>query len=129
MGAELQGIGQIALTVQDLDRATAFYRDTLGLKYLFTAPPGMAFFDCGGVRLMLARPEGPETDHAASIIYYRVGDIQATHARLADRGVKVLSAPHRVARLPDHDLWLADYRDSEGNTFALMHEVRPPAAA
>lgn len=121
------GVGQILVNAVDLDRAVAFYKDVLGLKHLFTAPPGLAFFDCGGVRLMLARPEGRDTDHAASIIYYKVSDIHAYHAQLTRKGVKPLAEPHRVARMPDHDLWLADYKDSEGNIFAVMHEVRPPA--
>lgn len=125
MGPDLLGVGQIALAVQDLDRATAFYRDTLGLKYLFTAPPGMAFFDCGGVRLLLGRHELGATPF---VVYYRVGDLQAAHAAISGRGAAVMSPPHRVARLPDHDLWLGEYRDSEGHAFALMHEVRPPAA-
>ncbi|MDO8666895.1 MAG: VOC family protein [Gemmatimonadales bacterium] len=119
-------IGQIALSVQDLDRATAFYRDTLGLKHLFTAPPGMAFFDCGGVRLLLGKEE---LGHTPFVLYYQVADLQTAHAAIAARGAAVISAPHRVARLPDHDLWLGEYRDSEGHAFALMHEVRPPAAA
>ncbi|MEK6769763.1 MAG: VOC family protein [Gemmatimonadota bacterium] len=122
----LAGIGQIALSVQDLDRATAFYRDTLGLKHLFTAPPGMAFFDCGGVRLLLGKQELSPTPF---VVYYRVADLERTHAAITARGAAEISAPHRVARLPDHDLWLGEYRDSEGHAFALMHEVRPPAAA
>ena len=119
-------IGQIALSVQDLDRATAFYRDTLGLTHLFTAPPGMAFFDCGGVRLLLGKQELSPTPF---VMYYQVPDLTRAHEAITARGAAVLTAPHRVARLPDHDLWLGEYRDSEGHTFALMHEVRPPAAA
>ena len=117
-------IGQIALSVQDLDRATAFYRDTLGLKHLFTAPPGMAFFDCGGVRLLLGKQELSPTPF---VLYYQVEDMDAAHAAITARGATVITAPHRVARLPDHDLWLGEYRDSEDHIFALMHEVRPPA--
>ena len=117
-------IGQIAVVVQDLDRAVAFYRDTLGMRFLFQAPPKLAFFDCGGVRLMLDVPEEEEFKHASSILYYKVDDIQATWATLRDRGVEFRDEPHMVARMPDHELWMTFFRDSEGNTLALMSEVR-----
>src|SRR5579872_5369554 len=103
----LSRIGQIAIVVHDVERATAFYRDTLGMRFLF-AFPGLAFFDCGGVRLMLSRAEDPKLDHPASILYYRVADIEATHQALAARGVRFESGPHLVARMPDHELWLAE---------------------
>jgi methylmalonyl-CoA/ethylmalonyl-CoA epimerase len=114
-------IGQIAINVQDVARATAFYRDVLGMRFLF-APPNLAFFDCGGVRLMLTTAERPDLDHKASILYYRVADIEAAHAALLARGVRFESGPHLVARLPDHELWLADLYDSEENLLALMAE-------
>jgi methylmalonyl-CoA/ethylmalonyl-CoA epimerase len=117
-------IGQIAVTVRDVERAVQFYRDTLGLTLLFQAPPGLAFFDCGGVRLMLSRPEGTQTETAASIIYYVVDDIQQAYTVLTARGVRFVGQPHMVARMPDHDLWLAECRDSEDNVLALMCEVR-----
>jgi methylmalonyl-CoA/ethylmalonyl-CoA epimerase len=117
-------IGQIAVVVRDLERAVAFYRDTLGLRLLFQAP-GLAFFDCGGVRLMLGPAESPDFDHPASIIYYLVSDIAATHEALVRRGVAFRAAPHLVARMPDHELWLAFFTDSEGNTLALMGELVP----
>ena len=120
----LTQIGQIALNVQDLDRAVAFYRDTLGLRFLFQAPPKMAFFDCGGIRLMLGVPEDIEFDHPASILYYKVDDIHAAHAALRDKGANFRSEPHLVAKMPDHELWMAFLKDSEGNTLALMGEVR-----
>jgi methylmalonyl-CoA/ethylmalonyl-CoA epimerase len=126
-GTRLTRIGQISVPVQDLDRAVTFYRDTLGLPFLFQAP-GLAFFTCAGVRLMLSRPEAPEHDHPASIIYYVVADLQAAHQALTQRGVTFVDAPHLIARMPDHDLWMAFLKDSEGNTLALMSEVRPPAA-
>jgi len=119
--------GQIAVRAQDLDRAVAFYRDVLGLRLLFQAPPGLAFFDCGGVRLMLSRPEGPEHDHPSSIIYYLVDDLPSTWAALAERGAQPVSEPHLIAKMPDHDLWMGFVADSEGNTVGLMSEVRPPA--
>jgi len=117
-------IGQIAINVHDLPRAVAFYRDTLGLKLLFEVPK-MAFFDCGGVRLMLGLPETPAFDHPASVLYYLVADLSAAHARLVGKGVKFIADPHLVARLPDHELWMAFFEDTEGNTLALMSEVRP----
>lgn len=117
-------IGQISVNVHDLDRAVAFYRDTLGLSLLFQAPPKMAFFDCGGVRLMLSLPEIPEYDHPGSILYYKVDDIQAAHAALKDRGAGFHTEPHLVATMPDHELWMAFLKDTEGNTLALMSEVR-----
>ncbi len=122
--AGLSQLGQIAVNVQDVERATAFYRDTLGMHFLF-AFPGLAFFDCGGVRLMLSRAEDPKLDHPASILYYRVADIEATHQALAARGVRFEQGPHLVARMPDHELWLADFYDSEENLLALMTEKRP----
>jgi methylmalonyl-CoA/ethylmalonyl-CoA epimerase len=122
----IRQIGQIAVTVRDLDRAVAFYRDTLGLTFLFQAPPKMAFFDCGGVRLMLGLPEDAEFDHPASILYYKVDDIQGTWAALEGRGADLRQPPHLLARMPDHELWMAFLRDSEGNTLALMSEVREP---
>ncbi len=121
--AALSPIGQIAINVKDLDRAVAFYRDTLGMRYLFPIP-NAAFFDCGGIRLMLGRAETPELDHAASIIYYQVDDIQATCAALATAGVTIEHQPSLVARMPDHDLWMAFFHDTEGNMLALMSEVR-----
>jgi methylmalonyl-CoA/ethylmalonyl-CoA epimerase len=118
----LSQISQIAIVVHDVEKATAFYRDTLGMKFLFAAP-NMAFFDCGGVRLMLSLPSEPKFDHPASILYYKVADIHATHDVLASRGVRFDQAPHFVARLPDHELWLAFLRDPDDNVLALMSEV------
>jgi predicted enzyme related to lactoylglutathione lyase len=115
-------VGQIAINVHDLERAVRFYRDTLGLKFLFQAPR-LAFFECGGVRLMLSPPEKPEFDHAGSILYYQVADIKATHAELVGRGVKFEDAPHVVAPLGANDLWMTFCHDSEGNLLALMSEV------
>ena len=118
----LNQIGQICINAHDLDRATKFYRDTLGMKYLFAAGK-MAFFDCGGIRLMLGIPEKPEFDHASSILYFKVGDMQSTHATLAARGVIFESQPTLIAKMPTHDLWMAFFRDSENNLLSLMSEV------
>jgi len=116
----LDQIGQIAITVQDVDRATAFYRDTLGMAHLFSAP-GMAFFDCSGVRLMLSLPEGSDPG-ASSILYYRVDDARRAAATLESRGVDFEGEPHVVHRTDTHELWMAFFRDSEGNMMALMSE-------
>jgi catechol 2,3-dioxygenase-like lactoylglutathione lyase family enzyme len=119
----IQQIGQIAINVHDTNRAVEFYNDVLGLKLLFRAGR-LAFFDCGGVRLMLSPPETPEFDHPSSILYFKVDDIQSAYERLIRLNVKAEDKPHVVARMPDHDLWLAEFRDSEGNLMALMAEVR-----
>ncbi len=119
----LGAIGQVAITVRDVARATAFYRDVLGLPLLFEVS-GMSFFAAGTVRLMLAVPSEPKFDHPASILYYKVDDIHAAAARLAAAGVTFLSPPHLIATMPDHELWMAFLEDSEGNTLALMSEVR-----
>jgi methylmalonyl-CoA/ethylmalonyl-CoA epimerase len=119
----LSAIGQIAITVRDLKQATAFYRDILGIKLLFEVP-NMSFFDCGGVRLMLGPAEKPEFDHPASILYFRVPDIQAAYATLVARGVRFEDKPHFLARMPDHELWMTFFRDMDNNLFALLSEVR-----
>ncbi len=119
----LDRIGQISVNVKDLNRAVEFYRDVLGMRPLFQVPK-LAFFDCGGIRLMLSPPETPEFDHAASVIYYKVDDIQAAHAALRGCGVPFDGEPHLIARMPDHELWMAFCRDPEGNVLALMSEVR-----
>ena len=124
----LSEIGQIFVNVHDLDKAIAFYRDTLGMQFLFQAPPSMAFFNCGGIRLMLGVADRSELDHPASVIYYKVADIQATYETLKSRGVDFVAKPHLVAKLPAHDLWLADFRDCDSNLMALMSEVPRPAA-
>jgi methylmalonyl-CoA/ethylmalonyl-CoA epimerase len=119
-------IGQLAMTVGDLPRAVAFYRDVLGLRFLFEAPPAMAFFDCGGVRLMLALPEREGAvagQEYASIVYYMVDEIQAAARTLEARGVVFEQAPHVVARLPQADLWMAFLRDPDGHLLAIMSEA------
>ncbi|HZF10783.1 MAG TPA: VOC family protein [Thermoanaerobaculia bacterium] len=120
----LSQIGQIAIIVHDVERAVAFYRDTLGLPFLFQPGPGLAFFDASGVRLMLTLPSAPELDHPSSILYFQVADLAAAHATLAQRGVEILHPPRLTARLSDHELWLCFFKDSEGNMLALMSEVR-----
>lgn len=121
--APIRRLAQVAIVVQDLARATAFYRDTLRLPFLFQAPPGMAFFDCGGVRLMLSLPES-SVEVGTSVLYYLVDEIQAAVADLEARGVTFERRAERVARLADREIWLAFLKDSEGNLVALMSE--PP---
>ena len=116
-------LGQVQIRAHDVKRATMFYQDVLGLKLLFEAPPGLAFFDCGGVRLMIDRPEKPEFDHPSSVLYFTVPDIQAAHAQLKQSGVHFEDEPHVIARMPDHDLWMTFFRDPEDNLMALMSEV------
>lgn len=118
----LSTIGQIAVHVQELERAVAFYRDRLGMKFLFQAPPGLAFFDAGGVRLMLSRPEGESG--GTSVLYFKVDGIQDATATLKERGVRFTDEPHIIAKMETHDLWMAFFKDSENNTHALMSEVR-----
>ena len=122
----LSRIGQIAINAHDVDRATAFYRDVLGLPHLFRAGQ-LSFFDCGGVRLMLDKPENPELDHPSSILYFQVTDIQAAFQRLKSAGTKFQDEPHVIARMPQYDLWMTFFRDTEDNLLALMSDV-PHAA-
>lgn len=117
-------VGQIAIHAHDVGRAAAFYQDVLGLKLLFKAGPDLAFFDCGGVRLMLTRPEKPEFDHAGSILYFSVPNIQAAYSKLKKKDVKFEDEPHLITKMPDHELWMVFFRDSEGNLMGLMCEVR-----
>jgi catechol 2,3-dioxygenase-like lactoylglutathione lyase family enzyme len=118
----LDRIGQIAINVKDLPRAVQFYRDTLGMRFLFEVP-NLAFFDCGGVRLMLGKAENPEFDHPGSVLYYKVTDINTAYETLKRRDVDLIDQPHIIAQLADHTLWMVFFRDTEGNTLGLMSEV------
>jgi methylmalonyl-CoA/ethylmalonyl-CoA epimerase len=122
-GIGITHLGQIAVNAKDVERAAAFYQDVLGLRLLFKAPPGLAFFDCGGVRLMLDRAEKAEFDHPSSILYFAVPDIQEAYGKLKESGVNFEDEPHMIARMPTHDLWMTFFRDSEGNLMALMSEL------
>ena len=115
-------IGQIAIVCQDVARATVFYRDTLGVRFLFAAGPSLSFFDAGGTRLMLA-PAEPEVK-GTSVLYFVVKDIEGTTRALAANGVAFIGKPHMIAKMPDHELWLSEFRDSENNVLALMEEKR-----
>lgn len=115
-------IGQIAINVHDLDRAVAFYRDVLGIPLLFQFP-GLAFFQCGEVRLMLGQPEKPEFDHHGSIIYYKVVDIHQAYQSLKAQNVEMIDEPHLIARMPDHELWMFFFYDPDKNTLGVMAEL------
>ena len=115
-------IEQVAIPVRDLARATAFYRDQLGMKLLFEVPPQLAFFDCDGIRLALSISSDPMYDPPGSIVYYRVADIEAAHSELEGKAVEFLRGPHKVAELGDIEIWMAFFEDTEGNTLALTSE-------
>ena len=116
-------IGQLLIPVEDLDRAVAFYRDTLGLRFLFTAPPQMSFFQCGAVRLLVGVPTSDEVRGRGSAVYFKVADIRAVHRTLVARGVTFRADPHVVHRTPTTELWLSEFADPDGNPLALMSEV------
>jgi methylmalonyl-CoA/ethylmalonyl-CoA epimerase len=119
----LTQIGQIAINAHDIERATSFYRDALGMKHLFSVPPKMAFFDCDGIMLMLSLPDKPEFDHPSSIVYFTVDDINQAAEKLAARNVKFEEQPTFVANMGSYDLWMAFFRDSENNLLALRSQV------
>jgi methylmalonyl-CoA/ethylmalonyl-CoA epimerase len=119
-------IGQIALTVSDIGRSVTFYRNSLGMRFLFQVP-SLAFIDCGGIRLMLSLPE-KAAEGSSSVIYFKVADIQQAFQTLTSRGVVFEGEPHLIAKMPDHELWMAFFRDPDRNLLALMSEVRPQAA-
>ena len=136
MSPALTAVGQIAIVAANVPRATAFYRDVLGLAFLFAVPgsdgaPALAFFDAGGVRLMLSPSEPPADGGPApgtSVVYYRTADLEGTYAAVVARGAAAAGAPHLIARMSDHELWMGFVRDSEGNLLGLMSE-RPLGGA
>ncbi|HUF79804.1 MAG TPA: VOC family protein [Burkholderiales bacterium] len=119
----LSQIGQIAVPVTDIERSIRFYRDNLGMRFLFQAPPGLAFFDLNGIRLMLDGPAKAQAGNS-SVIYYKVDDLQSAFETLSKRSVQFETEPHLIARMPDHDLWMAFLRDPDKNLIALMCEIR-----
>ncbi|RSD27249.1 VOC family protein [Mesobacillus subterraneus] len=118
----IQKVGQIGIPVKNLDRALAFYRDDLALPLLFNTDT-MAFFDCGGVRLLLSLPEKEQFAHASSVIYFQIEDIRAKYEELLAKGVNFVGEPHVVAKIGDTETWMVFFRDSEENTLAFMSEV------
>ena len=121
----LAKIRQIAIPVTDIVEATRFYRDVLGMRHLFDAPPQLSFFDCGGVQLMLSGPEGSgnETDQHRPILYYDVADIKATHAALTAAGAPSIQQPHMIARMGTNEIWIGFVGDGQGNMVGLMSHV------
>jgi methylmalonyl-CoA/ethylmalonyl-CoA epimerase len=119
----LAQIGQIAILVQDLERAVAYYRDKLGMQFLFAAP-NLAFFDCAGTRLMLSTPEPGQAHSGNSVLYFKVDDIEAAYRELAARGAPFDDQPHIIANMGSYDLWMAFFRDSEHNLLSIMSEVQ-----
>ena len=116
-------VGQLLIPVEDLERAIVYYRDTLGLRYLFSAPPQMSFFQAGAVRLLVGVPEPGQPRQRGSAVYFKVSDIHAVHATLKQRGVVFAAEPKLIHKTPTSELWLADFRDPDGNQLALMSEI------
>lgn len=121
--AGIEGVGQIAVAITDINRSVEFYRDILGLKLLFESPPGLAFFDCGGVRLMLTILQGEERDHRTSVIYYKVEDIHVAAEALKENGVTFIREPELAIKMEDHELWMGFIRDPDENLIGIMAEV------
>lgn len=124
MSDKVSTIGQIAITVSDVEQALDFYRDTLGLEFLFSAGPNLAFLNADGVRLMLTTPQGAGAVGANSILYFRVTDIETCHAAIVERGANTEREPQFAAKMPDHELWTSFVRDPDGNLVGLMEEKR-----
>lgn len=127
MSLQVSEIGQIAIAVSDVDRARRFYRDVLGLQFLFDAPPNLSFLMCGGVRLMLTTLQGDPADHKTSSIYYKVANLNDADQQLQKVGIAWERTPGFVAKMADHDLWMGFVRDPDRNLIGLMEERRPPS--
>ncbi|SRR5947207_3096510 len=121
-------VAQVLIPVEDFDRGTSFYRDVLGIPFLFAAPPQMAFFMCGSVRLLVGVMPAGQDAQRGSAIYFRVPDIQAVFSSLQAKGVQFMTNPHLVHRTPTSELWLAEFRDPDGNQLALIEEVKVEGA-
>ena len=116
-------IGQLLIPVENLESAIVYYRDTLGLRYLFSAPPQMSFFQAGAVRLLIGVPEAGQPRERGSAVYFKVPDIHAVHATLKQRGVHFPAEPKLIHKTPTSELWLAEFQDPDGNQLALMSEI------
>jgi len=125
MSVSLSRIRQIAVPVDDVEKAKAFYKDSLGMQHLFDAPPGLSFFDCGGVRLMLCGPaaQGKDGDRQHAVLYYDVSDIKKTYAAIKAAGAPSLAEPHIIARMNGREVWIAELSDGHGNNVSLISEV------
>jgi predicted enzyme related to lactoylglutathione lyase len=121
------GIGQIAITVSDVEKVLPFYRDILSLQFLFRPSANLAFLASGSVRIMLSTPQGAGTPGANSILYFKVVDVVVTHAAMVESGANSERVPQLTARLPDHELWIGFLRDPDGNLVGLMEEKRTSA--
>ncbi|WP_342547897.1 VOC family protein [Paenibacillus sp. FSL P2-0089] len=119
---QIKGIGQISIRVHDMEAATRFYQDTLGLKLLFQIP-NMTFLECNGIQMVLSIAEDPRFDHPSSVFYFQVDDIQASYETLAGRNVNFLDKPHKVAEMGQTATWMTFFQDPDQNVHALMSEV------
>jgi predicted enzyme related to lactoylglutathione lyase len=124
MEEKVSAIGQVAITVSDVGKALGFYRDVLGLPFLFSPGPQLAFLQAGAVRVMLSTPQGAGQVGANSVLYFQASDIERTHAAIVRRGASNERAPQLAAKMPDHELWLSFIRDPDGNLVGLMEEKR-----
>lgn len=118
-------VGQLLIPVENLESAIGYYRDVLGLEYLFSAPPQMSFFQAGSVRLLVGVPEAGQARERGSAVYFKVPDIHAVYATLKERGVAFPSEPKLIHKTPASELWLVEFRDPDGNQLALMSETAP----
>ena len=123
MSQHINSIGQIAIAISDLNKSVDFYKNILQLELLFEVPPGLAFFNCGGTRLMLTTLQGEEKDHHTSVIYYKVDDIKAATSDLLDKGVDFEREPQMAAKMEAHELWIGFLRDPDANLVGIMAEV------
>ena len=117
----IESIGQIAVNVKDVGRAVAFYKDVIGLPLLFETN-GLAFFQCGETRLLLSLPEKPEFDHPSSVLYFKVDKLERTVVSMKEAGAIFIDEPHMVGKMGNTEIWMALFKDSEGNTHAVMSE-------
>jgi methylmalonyl-CoA/ethylmalonyl-CoA epimerase len=124
-GVSLSRIKQIALPVDSVEKAKTFYRDVLGMQHLFDAPPALSFFDCGGIRLMLAGPgaQGKDGDKQHAVLFYDVSDIKKTYAKIKAAGAPTLAEPHIITRMNGREVWIAELSDGQGNSVSLISEV------
>lgn len=122
MNPRLSKLRQISITVSDVENALEFYRDVLGLAFLFSSGANLAFLDAGGIRLMLTTPQGAGEVGKNSILYFEITDIAARYAALIARGAAGERAPALTAKMPDYDLWTAFLRDPDGNLVGQLEE-------
>jgi len=124
MEYKISDIGQIAITVSDVSQALVFYRDVLGLEFLFSPAPTLAFLRAGSVRIMLSTPQGAGAVGANSVLYFKVNAIENVFTAIVERGAQVERQPQLAAQMPDHALWIGFVRDPDGNLVGLMEEKR-----